>query len=139
MPPGFAHVFGPLGGFTTMVANAAGPVMSLYFVASRLPVQAVLGTAAWFFLIVNAFYSYADRQGQNVFGPDEARFVDNEGTEYVARDLDPAPATALLGFEIPARITRGELVLGGTVDRTSTTGVPYTSTLAEHRTPVNVG
>ncbi|MFE5672692.1 TSUP family transporter [Agromyces sp. NPDC056523] len=55
VPPGLAHVFGPLGGFTTMVANAAGPVMSLYFVASRLPVQAVLGTAAWFFLIVNAF------------------------------------------------------------------------------------
>ena len=31
------------------------------------------------------------------------------------------------------------LVLGGTVDRTSTTGVPYTSTLGEHRTPVDVG
>ncbi len=53
--PGLAHVFGPLGGFTTMVANAAGPVLSLYFIASRLPVQAVLGTAAWFFLLVNAF------------------------------------------------------------------------------------
>jgi uncharacterized membrane protein YfcA len=55
VPPALTHVFGPLGGFTTMIANAAGPVMSLYFVASRLPVQAVLGTAAWFFLIVNAF------------------------------------------------------------------------------------
>ena len=55
VPPALAHVFGPLGGFTTMVANAAGPVMSLYFVTSRLPVQAVLGTAAWFFLVVNAF------------------------------------------------------------------------------------
>lgn len=55
VPPALAHVFGPLGGFTTMVANAAGPVMSLYFVTSRLPVQAVLGTAAWFFLVVNLF------------------------------------------------------------------------------------
>lgn len=55
VPPSLAHVFGPLGGFTTMIANAAGPVMSLYFVASRLPVQAVLGTAAWFFLVVNLF------------------------------------------------------------------------------------
>jgi uncharacterized membrane protein YfcA len=55
VPPALAHVCGPLGGFTTMVANAAGPVMSLYFVASRLPVQAVLGTAAWFFLVVNLF------------------------------------------------------------------------------------
>ena len=55
MPSGLAYVFGPLGGFTTMIANAAGPVMTLYFVASRLPVQAILGTAAWFFLLVNAF------------------------------------------------------------------------------------
>jgi len=31
------------------------PLMTLYFVASRLPVQAILGTAAWFFLLVNAF------------------------------------------------------------------------------------
>jgi len=53
LPRGLSLVFGPLGGFTTMIANAAGPVMSLYFVASRLPVPAVLGTAAWFFLIVN--------------------------------------------------------------------------------------
>jgi uncharacterized protein len=52
--PGLAHFFGPLGGFTTMVANAAGPVMSLYFVAARFPVGALLGTAAWFFLLVNA-------------------------------------------------------------------------------------
>ncbi|WP_436407444.1 TSUP family transporter [Agromyces litoreus] len=53
IPPAMTHVFGPLGGFTTMIANAAGPVMSLYFIASRLPVQAILGTAAWFFFVVN--------------------------------------------------------------------------------------
>ncbi|MDR6905169.1 putative membrane protein YfcA [Agromyces sp. 3263] len=53
--PWLANVFGPLGGLTTMVANAAGPVMTVYFTASRLPVQAILGTAAWFFLLVNAF------------------------------------------------------------------------------------
>jgi uncharacterized membrane protein YfcA len=42
-----------LGGFTTMVANAAGPVMSMYFLAARFEVKAFLGTAAWFFAIVN--------------------------------------------------------------------------------------
>ncbi len=52
--PVLAHLYGPLGGFTTMVANAAGPVMSLYFVAARFPVGTLLGTAAWFFLLVNA-------------------------------------------------------------------------------------
>ena len=48
-----AGVYGTLGGFTTMVANAAGPVMSMYFLAARFPVKEFLGTAAWFFAIVN--------------------------------------------------------------------------------------
>src|SRR5690606_34911839 len=48
-----AVTYGGLGGFTTMVANAAGPVMSMYFLAMRLPVHAFLGTPAWFFAIVN--------------------------------------------------------------------------------------
>ncbi|WP_409048454.1 sulfite exporter TauE/SafE family protein [Microbacterium sp. HA-8] len=48
-----AAVYGALGGFTTMVANAGGPVMSMYFLAARFPVKAFLGTAAWFFATVN--------------------------------------------------------------------------------------
>jgi len=50
-----AATYGTLGGFTTMVANAAGPVMSMYFLAARFEVKAFLGTAAWFFAIVNLF------------------------------------------------------------------------------------
>ena len=50
-----AATYGTLGGFTTMVANAAGPVMSMYFLAMRFPVKEFLGTAAWFFAIVNVF------------------------------------------------------------------------------------
>lgn len=45
--------YGTLAGFTTMVANAGGPVMSMYFLATRTPVKVFLGTAAWFFAIVN--------------------------------------------------------------------------------------
>ncbi len=45
--------YGTLGGFTTMVANAGGPVMSMYFLAMRTPALVFLGTAAWFFAIVN--------------------------------------------------------------------------------------
>ncbi|RCS81565.1 sulfite exporter TauE/SafE family protein [Brachybacterium alimentarium] len=45
--------YGVLGGFTTMVANAGGPVMSMYFYAMRIPVLTFLGTSAWFFAIVN--------------------------------------------------------------------------------------
>ena len=46
-------IYGTLGGFTTMVANAAGPVMSMYFLASRFSVKTFLGTAAWFYAVVN--------------------------------------------------------------------------------------
>ncbi|MEV8338187.1 sulfite exporter TauE/SafE family protein [Leucobacter sp. NPDC077196] len=45
--------YGSLSGFTTMVANAGGPVMSMYFLAAKFPVKAFLGTAAWFFAIIN--------------------------------------------------------------------------------------
>ncbi|MFC0672421.1 TSUP family transporter [Brachybacterium hainanense] len=48
-----AWTYGGLGGFTTMVANAAGPVMSMYFLAAKFPVKAFLGTSAWFFATVN--------------------------------------------------------------------------------------
>ena len=46
-------VYGGLAGFTTMVANAGGPVTSMYFLACRYPVKAFLGTTAWFFFLVN--------------------------------------------------------------------------------------
>lgn len=46
---------GVLAGFTTMIANAAGPVMTLYLLASRLPKLAFVGTAAWFFFAINLF------------------------------------------------------------------------------------
>lgn len=51
--PVFIILTGIIGGFATMVANAAGPVAALYFIASGLPKYAYIGTVAWFFLIVN--------------------------------------------------------------------------------------
>jgi len=50
-----AALTGLVAGFTTMVANAAGPVMVLYFLAIGLPKLAFVGTGAWFFMLVNAF------------------------------------------------------------------------------------
>ncbi|MGF1661489.1 MAG: TSUP family transporter [Kineosporiaceae bacterium] len=47
--------YGWLAGFTTMVANAAGPVMSLYLLAAKLDKRTFLGTMAWFFALVNLF------------------------------------------------------------------------------------
>jgi uncharacterized membrane protein YfcA len=51
----FTGLIGILAGFTTMVANAAGPVMALYLLAIGLPKLVFIGTAAWFFMLVNAF------------------------------------------------------------------------------------
>ena len=48
-------VAGVLAGFTTQVANAAGPVMTLYLLAMRLPKMEFLGTGAVFFLVLNLF------------------------------------------------------------------------------------
>lgn len=48
-----AHSYGVLGGFTTMVANAGGPVMSMYLLSAGFRKLGFLGTSAWFFLIVN--------------------------------------------------------------------------------------
>lgn len=45
--------YGVLGGFTTMAANAGGPVMTLYFYAARFDVVRFLATQAWFFFTVN--------------------------------------------------------------------------------------
>ena len=49
----FAEVMGFLAGLTTMMANAAGPVMIVYLLAMRLPKVEFIGTSAWFFFIVN--------------------------------------------------------------------------------------
>lgn len=46
---------GLTAGITTMLANAAGPVATLYLLACRLPKMEFVGTGAWFFLIVNVF------------------------------------------------------------------------------------
>lgn len=56
--PGKPHLFarlgyGALSGFTTMVANAGGPVMSMYFLTARFTVTTFLGTSAWFFAVLN--------------------------------------------------------------------------------------
>lgn len=48
-----AIVAGIAAGFTTMTANAAGPVMTVYLLATRINKMAFVGTSAWYYLIVN--------------------------------------------------------------------------------------
>ena len=49
----FSAVVGLTAGFTTQVANAAGPVMALYLLSMKLPKDRYVGTCAWYFMIMN--------------------------------------------------------------------------------------
>ena len=49
----FAAAMGFLAGLTTMMANAAGPIMIIYLLAMRLPKIEFVGTSAWFFFVIN--------------------------------------------------------------------------------------
>lgn len=51
--PAFAASMGIAAGITTMLANAGGPVMTLYLLSMRLEKRLFVGTAAWFFFIIN--------------------------------------------------------------------------------------
>ena len=49
----YSSIFGLLGGFTTMIGNAAGPVLSVYLLSMRKGKMEYIGINAWFFLVVN--------------------------------------------------------------------------------------
>ena len=44
---------GAVAGFATMTANAAGPVTTIYLIRAGLPMLRMIGTGAWFYLVVN--------------------------------------------------------------------------------------
>lgn len=51
----FASLTGVAAGFTSMIGNLATSVVAIYFLTMRLPKNSFIGTAAWFFLVVNWF------------------------------------------------------------------------------------
>ena len=50
---GFGLFMGVLVGITTMIANAAGPVSTLYFLSVRLPKWNLIGTSSFLFFVIN--------------------------------------------------------------------------------------
>ncbi len=52
-PPAIAAGYGTAGGFTTFVANAAGPIMNTYMTGLGLPKDELVGTSAMFYCLVN--------------------------------------------------------------------------------------
>jgi uncharacterized protein len=51
----FAWTIGLVAGGATMLANAAGPIFTIYCLAVALPKFELVGTSAWFFFVINAF------------------------------------------------------------------------------------
>lgn len=51
----FAWSMGVTSGVTTMLANGAGPIMTLYFLATETPKYVLVGTGAWMFFLLNSF------------------------------------------------------------------------------------
>lgn len=52
--PGLGLACGWAAGVTTMLANAAGPITAFYFLSQRFPKMVMVGTGAWFYLVINA-------------------------------------------------------------------------------------
>jgi uncharacterized membrane protein YfcA len=49
----FAVLVGAMAGFGTTVGNSAGPIMGIYFIMMGFDKIQLMGSGAWFFLIVN--------------------------------------------------------------------------------------
>lgn len=93
----YAVVFGVLGGFVTMVANAAGAVMAIYLLSMRKGKMEFIGTNAWFFMIVNLLKL-----------PLQVFFWHNITWEIIKLDLCMLPfifAGAALGFFVVKRFS----------------------------------
>ncbi|WP_216324283.1 sulfite exporter TauE/SafE family protein [Deinococcus aestuarii] len=104
---------GILAGFSTMVSNAAGPVMAVFMTAAGLPKERLLGTTAWTFLIFNVakvpllLLLTADNPAEPLFTASTLLFT---GTLLPALGLGALAGRHLLPF-VPERGFR-VLVLG---------------------------
>ncbi len=80
----YAPLFGVLMGFATMIGNAAGPIMSVYLLSTKLPKYAFISTGAWFVMIVNLLKV-----------PLQVFFWDNIDREVLLLDLTAIPFVAV--------------------------------------------
>jgi hypothetical protein len=51
--PIFHWMVGAVSGFSSMVGNAAGPIFNVYVLSQDLTKNKMIGTTAWFFLVMN--------------------------------------------------------------------------------------
>jgi len=51
----FSSAIGVLAGIVSTLANAAGPLMVIYFLAKKYPKEKFIATSVWFFMLLNMF------------------------------------------------------------------------------------
>ena len=51
----FAGSIGVIAGITTMIGNLAGAFANIFFLATKMPKNQIIGTSSWLFMIINAF------------------------------------------------------------------------------------
>jgi uncharacterized protein len=92
----FSMLAGLLAGFTTMIGNAAGTVMSIYLLSMRMPKNTFIGTAAWFFMVINLLKI-----------PMQVLFWKNINLSTLAFDAVMVPIIAigaLIGFRVTGKL-----------------------------------
>jgi uncharacterized protein len=103
-----AFPFGIAGGFSTMIGNAAGPVMSVYLLMKKLPKNEFIGTAAWFFFIINLI-----KMPMQIWGWHN---INSETLLYNLKMLPFIAIGAFLGIKlvkiIPDRVYRWLIIVG---------------------------
>ncbi len=101
--------YGTAGGFTTFVANAAGPIINTYLAGLRLHKSELLGTAAWLYFVVNVakipFYL-----GLQVWS-DGGAFFTLEGLAFGAAMVPAVVIGVLTGRQIYRRIPQGAFLV----------------------------
>jgi uncharacterized membrane protein YfcA len=98
---------GGAAGFSTMTANAAGPVTTLYLLMAGLPKLSFLGTTAWFYVVVNAV-KLPFSTGLHLISPDSLRM---DATLVPALALGAVAGVALIRRIDQAQFERAALAL----------------------------
>jgi hypothetical protein len=87
-------------------------------------------------LVANVFYTRPWNDLPTAFRLEEIKFRDSSGTTYKAFDAHPDPAKLRPGFEVPADLERGTLLLGGVPLTITAEGTSWTQTASQREVPV---
>jgi hypothetical protein len=114
----------------TMYVNWTALYFELYDTRPSSPANAFL------YFDIDYTSSEFPRRANKTVNCSYLSFNSSTGARYKARDLDKRDKYSYCAFEVPATLTGGSLVIGGTTTRTSTLGNRYRDTIPTRRVSV---